>query len=641
MLLDEALVGLRAVKDPKVPLAAVKRHLEASLAALYGALAFSSEEARYRQGTTQALARARAALDSLSAAASQDAAVMRSVAALREATRGWEEAARRTLLRPLELPRLAEGALPQALTDTPALLTLSRGPVPPAIVLPWEERPEVDTEEAALEPPAPLSGVSLDALLAQAAAAGAAMDAPKKEEPAPRPARKPVRPVTPEEIEHEQFGARLTRPEVELSRASAFFEDLAMMSVMRQPDVGDLWSNLRPVEERLLARVEGILACGEWVLSELIALLSDRPVPDPELTWAALFVHGCLAGEDTLHQMERLLRTAGLEEPAVFDAACDALAFVPHPGLQPMLHRWLTDPELLHQRLAVRVLGRRGQLDAAQALGFARGEEPGLALEGARALSTARGELDLRETARLLRHQEEEIAECAIEALWLRHSELGLRHAQALVAEGRSAFAGAALWLAAGGGPEAQAVFAAALAREPSSVLLEALGWYGSLQFMEPLLALLGKGKTAAAGALQRLTGASLTDDDTDPEYAPGEEPFVRGFSPPAQALELSADPEVWSAWWKKHRSRASLTKRYRWGHLWSAQDNLWELEHAPASLPERRLAFHELVARTGAAYPFDPRNFVARQEAALARWREAREPQRLTPGTWPLSFSR
>ncbi|WP_224372270.1 HEAT repeat domain-containing protein [Hyalangium versicolor] len=642
VLLDEALVQLRAVKDPKVPLGAVKRHVEAALRALYGALVSSADEARYRPYTTQALARARAGLDSLNAAGSQDAAVARSVAALSEATRGWEQAARRTLLHPLELPRPPDGARPRRLTDTPALLTLPRGPVPPAVVLPLEEQPEVEALESVSEPPMPLPAMSLDALLAQAAAAGAALEAPPRKEPAPPPAHKSERaPVTPEEIEQEQFGARLSREEVELLRAKAFFEELAMMSVMRQPDAGELWSNLRPVEERLLARVEGILACGEWVLSELVALLCERPVPDPEMTWAALFIHGSLAGEDTLHQMERLLRTAGLEEPVVFDAACDALAFVPHPGLQAMMRKWLTDKELLHRRLAVRVLGRRGLLDAAQALVLARGEEPELALEGARALPMAPGELDLRETAQLLGHKQEEMVSCAIEALWLRHSPLGLRHAQALVAEGRGAFASAALWLAAGGGPEAQPVFEAALARGASPVLLEALGWYGNLQFMEPLLALLEKGKVAAVGALQRLTGASLTDEEPEPEYVKGEEPFVRGFSPPSEELELSMDAAVWSAWWKQHRGRASVKKRYRWGHLWSAQDNLWEMELARASMPERRRAFHELVARAGAAHPFEPRDFVARQQAALARWREAPEPRRITSGTWPPSFSR
>jgi len=203
-------------------------------------------------------------------------------------------------------------------------------------------------------------------------------------------------------------------------------------------------------------------------------------------------------------------------------------------------------------------------------------------------------------------------------------------------------FTDAALWLAIGGGAEVSADFEAALARgKPSAVLLEAIGWYGDLRFVDTLLALLEAGQKAAVGALQRLTGASLTDDVPEPEYAPGEEPFVRGFSPPADELELTADPAVWKAWWHQHGGRAVLTQRYRWGHLWSSQDNLWELEQAPASPRERRLAFHELVARTGAFHPFDPQDFVARQQAAIAVWREAPELRRAVTGAWALSFSR
>jgi hypothetical protein len=642
-LLDEALIGLRAIKDPKLPVRALERHLTASLGALYGALVSAGDAKRFNEGTSTGLTRALAALASLDSIGSSDAAAQRVARRVREATRGWKEAAARTLLNPLSLPQPARGEWPKALGAVPALLTLERGPVPPAIVLPLEDAPELETEE---EPPPPaqaLAGLSLEALLAQAEAAGAALEAPAPEDaPAPKARKKDKPVVTPEEVEREQFGVQLSREEVELSRARAFFEELATMSQMRQPDVGELWSDLRSVEERLLARVEGIFACGEWVLCELVKLLDDRPVPDPELTWAALFVPGCLAGDDALHQVARVVRTAGLEEPDIFEAACDALTFVPHPGLSSLLRGWLAGKHPLLRLLAVRVLGRRGQLPPEQALAFAWDEDPRLARGGARALPRVRGELDLNATAQLLRHESEEVVAAAIEALWLRRSGAGFDQARALVAKGKDAFAGAALWLAIGGGTEVRGELEAALGRgKPSAALLEAIGWYGDLRFVDPLLSLLEAGQASAVGALQRLTGASLTDDVPDPEYEPGEEPFARGFSPPDEELELTADPAVWTAWWQRHRSRAVLTKRYRWGHLWSAQDNLWELEHAMASPRERRLAFHELVARTGAAHPFDPQDFVARQEEAIARWREAPELRRAVSGAWALSFSR
>lgn len=642
-LVDEALVGLRTVKDSHIPLRAIERHLVAALRALYDALAFPGDAQRFNQGTTTALSRLNAALGSLVSTGSEEAAAQRVLQYLQEATQGWREAVGRTVLNPLELPRPAKGGWPRAQSGTPALVAVERGPLTPAIVLPLEEAPEPEPPGEATPAGRLLPVSSLEELLAQAEAAGAALECPPKEAPAARQARKKQKPsVTAEEAEQAQFGGPLSREEVEFSRARAFFEELGMMSVMRQPDAGDVWSELRPVEERLLARVDGILACGEGVIPELVKLLDDRPVPDPELTWAALFLPGCLAGDDALHQVARVVRTAGLEEPDVFDAACDALAFVPHPGLGPLLRGWLGGQEPLLRLLAVRVLGRRGLLRGEEALAFALEADAKLALEGARALPWVQGELDLNGTARLLRSKQEEIAACALETLWLRHPRAGLEHARALVAQGKDAFAGAALWLAIGGGADERVHFEAALSRgKASATLLEALGWYGDLRFVDALLAQLEAGQVAAAGALQRLTGASLTEDVPDPEYEKGEEPFVRGFSPPPEELELTADPAIWAAWWRKHQGRATLTKRYRWGHLWSTQDNLWEMEHAPASPRERRLAFHELVARTGAAHPFDPRDFVVRQQAAIARWREAPELRRAAGGAWSLSSSR
>jgi hypothetical protein len=639
-LLDGVLVGLRDVKDPNVPLRAVERHLMASLGALYQALAAGGSDAFHRHAAS-ALGRARSALRSLKSARSKDPVVLRHVEAVGEVVRGWREALARTPSESLRLPRPGTHVLPRAQGDVPTLIELAREPLVPAIVLQWEEPPDEEAPPVAPPEGGPVTLAALDALLAQARGQALALAAPAKaprEEPAP--AAKPRPPVDRDDVERALLGETLRREDVELARAKAFFEDVAMMSLMRQPDEGDLWSELRPVEERLLARVDGILACGTWVLPELVKLLDERPLPDPEMSWGVLFLHGCLAGEDALHQVERLLRTVGLEVPEVFDAAADALAFVPHPGLEGLLRRWLKE-EGVSRRLAARVLGRRGALEGQEALALARSDSPELVVEGARALPRARGELDLRETARLLRHEHEEVVAAAIEALLLRRSEAGLRHAQALLAGGRGAFAGAALWTAVGGGAEARADFEAALKGEVSPVLLEALGWYGSPRFVDFLLARLRAGQVEAVGALQRLTGASLTDDEPDPEYAKGEEPFVRGFAPPPLELELTADVEVWAAWWRKHGGRASQAKRYRWGHVWSTQDNLWELEHAPASMRERRLAWHELVARTGATHPFDPQDFVARQQAALSRWRDAPELRRAAAGAWPCTLTR
>jgi len=643
VLLDGALVGLRTVNDPVVPLRAVERHLAASLGALYQVLALAAEagagsEAFHRHSQVTHT-EAGAALAMLVAAPTQDPAagqVARDVATVVD---GWEGARHLTIRQLLRLPRPGPGHVPFAQQDIPTLVELAREPLTPAIVLPVEEAPNLEEPAKPPPEPGPATLQDLEALLAQAKADLDAFEAPPKKKPALAPKTNP--PPTIEEVERLQLGEALPRRDVERARAKAFFADLAMMSLMRQPDEGDLWKELRPVEERLLARVDGVLACGTWVLPELVKLLDERPVPDPEMVWGVLLLHGCLAGDDALHQVERILRTAWLDEPAVFDAACDALTFVPHPDLEALLQGWLHGEEDLLRRLAVRVLGRRGWLEAKDALALAHGGAEELALEAARALPSARGDLDLGETARLLRHEQQAVVAAAIEALLLRRSEVGIVHARGLLLDGRGSFAGAALWVAIGGGPDAQAEFESVLKRDTSGPMLEALGWYGSLRFMDFLLDQLRAGQLEALGALQRLTGASLTDDDPEPEYEKGEEPFVRGFTPPSIELKLTKDAEVWAAWWKRHQKGAALSKRYRWGHLWSPQDNLWELEDSLASMRERRLAHHELVARTGGTHPFDPRDFVVRQEAALAPWRQAPELRRAPAGSWALSFTR
>ncbi|MFY1829228.1 hypothetical protein ACN47A_25140 [Myxococcus fulvus] len=643
-LLDGVLVGLRDVKDPTVAVRALERHLTASLGALYQALCAEGGSKAFHHHARNARGWAGVALRSLKAGSGKDPVVRRHLSVLDEVVRGWRDSLHRRPMEPLRLPRPDVHHIPRAQGDAPRLIELARGPLWPAIVLQWEEPPDMEPlpTEASLPESPSVTLADLDRLLAQARAQTRALSAPAPPSPMPpASAPKPQPPVERDALERAQFGETLRREDVEFGRARSFFEDVAMMSLMRQPDDGDLWSELRPVEERMLARVDGILACGLGVLPELVKLLDERPLPDPEMSWGIVFLHGCLAGEDALHQVERLLRTVGLERPEVFDAAADALAFVPHPGLEGLLRRWWKQ-EGGARRLAARVLGRRGLLEGHEALALTWSDSADWVLEGARALPRVRGALDLRETVRLLRHSNSEVVSAAIEALLLRRSAAGLQHAHALLSEGRGDFANAALWVSVGGGAEALEDFEAALARErvPPAVV-EALGWYGSPRFMDFLLARLRAGHVDAVGALQRLTGASLTDDAPEPEYEKGEEPFGRGFVPPPLELELSVDAERWAAWWATHKARASGAKRYRWGHVWSTQDNLWELEHAPASMRERRLAWHELVARTGVTYPFDPQDFVARQQAAIDRWRETPEVRHAAAGAWPLSVKR
>jgi hypothetical protein len=107
--------------------------------------------------------------------------------------------------------------------------------------------------------------------------------------------------------------------------------------------------------------------------------------------------------------------------------------------------------------------------------------------------------------------------------------------------------------------------------------------------------------------------------------------------------LELTPDPEIWGAWWKKHGEHARPGMRYRWGNAWTPRDNVWELERAISLPRERRLAWLELIVRTGGDIPFDERDFVVRQRRQIRQWKEyiATRGERTTPGSWPRRTSR
>ncbi|HZN95603.1 MAG TPA: hypothetical protein VFB81_22980, partial [Myxococcales bacterium] len=256
VLLDGALVGLRGVKDPAVPLRTVERHLAASLGALYQALAAAAAaegEAfdRHARATHGEALAALAALAALETAGSREPAAERIARDVAAVVNGWERARQLTIRQSLRLPRPEPGHVPRAQRGAPALVELAREPLAPAIVLPVEDAPKLEEPAKLAEPPpepAPATLQDVEALLAKAKADAEAFERPPEEKPAPAPVAKP--PPALEEVERAQLGEALPRREVERARARSFFEDLAMMSLMRQPDEGDLWKELRPVEDR-------------------------------------------------------------------------------------------------------------------------------------------------------------------------------------------------------------------------------------------------------------------------------------------------------------------------------------------------------------------------------------------------------
>jgi hypothetical protein len=233
------------------------------------------------------------------------------------------------------------------------------------------------------------------------------------------------------------------------------------------------------------------------------------------------------------------------------------------------------------------------------------------------------------------------VARAALESALVRRSEVALRRARELAAEGRAGFAGAALVLGVAGTAEDLPILRTACAAG-SAPAMEAMGWLGHADAVDDLLAqLTGPCAPAAFEALQRITGATLTEADPAPEYEPGKGPFTQGQGQVPLPVPLCPDAEAWRAWWREHGKAARRTIRWRFGHPWSPEDDLGEIELAPSTRGPRRLAFLELCARTGATAPLDLDAFVARQRRELAALAELVRRARVSPGTWPVKLGR
>ena len=315
------------------------------------------------------------------------------------------------------------------------------------------------------EPP-PGGPVSLEELLAEATRDAREADA----EPVAPPPPPPLAAGIPETsvLDRPLLGEEISEEQLRFERARHFFEDLGMMSLIRRPGPAAHWRSTAGLERRLLARVDAILACGTGVFPRLVRLLAESPLPDAELTWAAI-------GDDMFDEVFRLVRVTDLAEPASFDAVAEALRFVPHPRTVPTLQGWLTGEAPL-RRLALRALSTRGALPVAEALRAVSTDDPDLRREGARALPAAVGPLDPAALLQLFRHPEPEVVEAALKTGLLRGNRTAATVALLLLQDGRGEFARAALYAAIASYDESRSVFARAWTGPLSPVLVEALG---------------------------------------------------------------------------------------------------------------------------------------------------------------------
>lgn len=636
--LDDALVCLPRIDDDALDLHAIEGSLGGALQHVYAALAAGPSE-DWDANLRAASALVRRALGDLQHAPSEDAVAAECLGLASQALRGLVAGISPYVSTRLELPQLAADARAPATVGVPALVVTRREVLRPGVSLP----PPDDADEAGDEaPPDDPPPADLATLQAETRARLAALDAEPDDAPAPELPARPVTDVVADEaVPASLFGAAVPYHALMVDRAQRCLEDLAAFGRMRRPTDDESWFAPR-TEARLLARVDALVACGAPVFSSLVASLGERPVPDPELTWALTFLFGCLAGDDALDAAFRVARSADLAADAMADSVADALSLIPsRPGVEARLAPWCDATDPRRREVAVTALARRGALDLAQLTAALRDDDPDVVRAAARALWRYDAALPAAWWQYALHHTDNAVVTPALRAaLWRRQGD-GLARAKSLVRGGSPDVADAAVIVALASGDEGLAVLRESAARAITPGVVEALGWFGHVGGIEVLCAALRAKDdavtVAAAEALWRITGAALGDDD-DPDDEDRESPSVHAaFRAPVRAAELTRDADLWSRWLSHPSRRMDPSRRWRFGHPWSPADNLWELEDTESRPRARTLASIELAARTGVTAPLDLEQFLARQGAQLRGWRQWIEgrPERAPAGTW------
>ena len=450
-----------------------------------------------------------------------------------------------------------------------------------------------------------------------------------------------------------------TREDLVADRARECFDEVAMIGMQRAPLLGDPWRGALVLEQRMLSAIDAVAALGGPAIARVERLAVDSPAKDPTRGFAAAMILGCIDGRDALGAVERVLRHLGPADPAVAAHVAGALELAPHPLLPQLLRSLFADPDPAVRALAITVLAYRGMATLGELASAARDPSPAVAAAALPALALARGP-DLAAAIEPARaHDDPALREAAWSALALSGSPYA---SDAIGAELDGPLCARAAVALAIVGDERDAARLLDRARSaPSPGLVNALGWAGAPEAVPLLVDLLRHDdpvvQLGAAHALDRITGAGLLDDvEVPPEtiaVPDVEEPDVGEPKPPTLAREVSdrrdlpsegspdtitqptIEPTRWRSWWSERGEGFLFGRRYRRGSLFAASVSQWELDALPLTPGERRLLQRELVIRTGQLVRFDPHDFVAVQEEAIAEWGKLARLHGGAAGTW------
>ena len=439
--------------------------------------------------------------------------------------------------------------------------------------------------------------------------------------------------------------------------ARACMEDLAILGGLRRPNDDESWSATDRFERRLLANIDALATLdsaeagpgeGIDVPRALLAYAAESSFADGGRGFARAFALGCFGGEDPVRAAVVGLRGSHpLTRPAQLEAFCLA----PSPRVVPAMERLLWDEDPALVRVALEVLRFRRAASHSTILPLLGHSDLGVIEAAARCLASTRPRAAaVAALEALLRdHLEPRTALVVLESLVMLGAPSGLASATqrlrdaeasplAVSSELRS---GLVRLLALAGGPEHTAlIFNAVIPSGSAPALLAgvtALGWFGHVAFVEPLLEQLEAANAAprtagarptaleiaTARALLRITGVYLEEEGN--EYGIG----------------LSVDAAAWRAQWEENagdRDRdLDPDVRYRFGVRYHPRESLIELADDRTPAHARRNAALEIAALTSGAFAFEPSDWVARQREHLAVMGDALEAGAAAyePGEW------
>ncbi|MCC7538261.1 MAG: hypothetical protein IT379_18695 [Deltaproteobacteria bacterium] len=454
--------------------------------------------------------------------------------------------------------------------------------------------------------------------------------APSNDAPTPN-----VDPLGETTVEEEHFGRQSSERAIVLELARSCLSDLAALGRMRAPSPGLAWTDGDESERRLLARIDAIVACGPEILEDLRGDLAERPVADPDLTWALVLVHGCIGSQRAIHRAFDIAESSDLEDDEVRAALVDALSLAPHPRIDHALRDWLASGDGARRAIAVATSSLRRSLSVEDALAAVQDDD----VRVIRAASGALGRLDVRidpaAVAWLLSHEDEEVVRGAFESAILLGSAEGLSCAERLCREGRGAFADAACIAAIAGDEQTLEALLEDAAAGGSPTSLVALGWYGSARAIDYLVGRMQTEDREVRLAARRAIGRIAGDLPGD---APDERAEVGRTLPPPPCGKRPTTA-TWRRWWESARERARRDVQYRFGRSWTVDLVKRELSSPESRVEDRRLAYLELAARTGHRPVLDLHHFVARQRTQLASFaRETLGPA--SRSSWPSQLA-